>query len=55
MENIKEKLAFEIASERVKAIKKFYSSLAIFIVVSMAIVFWHFQKNKNHTICQKRQ
>ncbi len=50
MENIKEKLAFEIASERVKAIKKFYSSLAIFIVVSMAIIFWHFQKTGNFEV-----
>ena len=47
MENIKEKVAFEFASERVKAIKKFYSSLAIFIVVSLAIVLWHFQKTGN--------
>ena len=47
MENIKEKVAFEFASERVKAIKKFYSSLAIFIVVSLAIVLWHFQKIGN--------
>ncbi|SKB99578.1 2TM domain-containing protein [Soonwooa buanensis] len=50
MENIKEKVAFEIASERVKAIKKFYTSLAIFIVVSMAIVFWHFQKTGNFEV-----
>ena len=47
MENIKEKIAFEVAAERVKAIKKFYTSLAIFVVVSMAIVFWHFQKTGN--------
>ncbi|WP_300673578.1 2TM domain-containing protein [Soonwooa sp.] len=50
MENIKEKVAFEIAAERVKDIKKFYTSLAIFIVVSMAIVFWHFQKTGNFEI-----
>lgn len=47
MENIKEKIAFEVAAERVKEIKKFYTNLAIFIVVSMAIVFWHFQKTGN--------
>ena len=50
MENIKEKIAFEVAAERVKVIKKFYTSLAIFIVVSLAIVFWHFQKTGNFEV-----
>ena len=44
METTREKMAFEIASQRVKEIKKFYSGLIIFILVSLALAFWHYQK-----------
>lgn len=44
MENNKEKVAYDMAVERVKTIKKYYISVSIFVLICIFFFGWNYYK-----------
>ncbi len=44
MEDIKEKVAYDMAVERVKTIKKYYISISVFLLISIFFFGWNYYK-----------